>query len=340
MNIPYRTRRTLRRLGVALLILLMISVVIWLCWVIWLERYVVYSREGATLNFSLSETGAGAQAALPPTEQETVAVYINEGSDSVNVSTELTQFAGFYADSAALTEDLNAVRSQISTLGTDIPVMLDVKSITGAFYYSTSIGTSTDSNLDIAAMDQLIADLSRSGRYLIARVPAFRDREFGLNNVEYGLFLPGGVGLWMDDAGCYWLNPTSSGTMNYLLRIVGELKELGFDEVVFSEFRFPDSDGYTFSGDRTEALANAAKSLVSTCATDSFAVSFSSANSAFPLPEGRSRLYLTDVQAADVAATAEEIQLEDKEIRLVFLAESNDTRFDLYSVMRPLEIAH
>lgn len=340
MNIPYRTRRTFRRLGIALLILLMTCLVIWLCWVVWLERYVVYSREGATLNFSLSEAGTTAQTAVPPAEQETVAIYINEGSDSVNISTELTQFAGFYADSDALKEDLNAVRSQISALSTDVPVMLDVKSISGAFYYSTSTGASTDSGLDIAAMDQLIGDLVLSDRYLIARVPAFRDREFGLNNVDYGLFLPSGIGLWMDDQGCYWLDPTSSGTVNYLMRIASELKELGFDEVVFSEFRFPDSDGYTFSGDRTEALTNAANTLVSTCATDSFAVSFSSTDRGFPLPEGRSRLYLTGVQAADVDDVAAEIQLEDKEIRLVFMAESNDTRFDLYSVMRPLDIAH
>ena len=248
MHIPYRTRRTLRRLGIALLILLMISVVIWLSWVIWLERYVGNSREGATLNFSLSETGAGAQTAMPPAEQETVAVCVNEGRSSVNVSTELTQFAGFYAASAALKEDLNAVRSQLRTLAPAVPVMLDVKDITGAFYYSTSTGASTDSNLDIAAMDQLIADLARSGRYLIARVPAFRDREFGLNNVEYGLFLPSGIGLWMDDAGCYWLDPTSTGTMNYLRRIVTELRSMGFDEVVCSDFRFPDSTGYTYSG--------------------------------------------------------------------------------------------
>ena len=48
MSIPYRTRRVLNRLGSVLLVLLLISVVAWLCWVIWLQRYVVYTDDGAT----------------------------------------------------------------------------------------------------------------------------------------------------------------------------------------------------------------------------------------------------------------------------------------------------
>ena len=68
MNIPYRTRRALRRLGITALILVMISVVIWLCWVIWLERYVIYSRDGATLDLSLSSENRASELAVHPEE--------------------------------------------------------------------------------------------------------------------------------------------------------------------------------------------------------------------------------------------------------------------------------
>lgn len=339
MNIPYRTRRALRRLGITALILVMISIVIWLCWVIWLERYVVYSRDGATLDLSLSSENLTSELAVPPAEEETVAIYINEGSDTVNLSTELTQMSGYYADGEALKAGIDTVRTQITALSTDIPIMLDVKHINGSFYYSTTVGSTTASDIDIAAMDKLIGDLALSDRYLIARLPGLRDREYGLNNVSNGLFLPSGIGLWMDDQGCYWLNPSASGTMNYLMRIVNELRALGFDEVVFSDFRFPDSDGYTFDGDRTEALTTAAELLVSSCSTDSFAVSFTGGSS-FPLPMGRSRLYLTNVEAADVPSTLDDFEIESPEIYLVFLAESNDTRYDVCSVLRPLDTAH
>ncbi|MBQ9167779.1 MAG: hypothetical protein IJX67_05150 [Oscillospiraceae bacterium] len=339
MNIPYRTRRALRRLGITALILVMISIVIWLCWVIWLERYVIYSRDGAMLDLNLSSENLASELAVPPEEKEPVAIYINEGSDTVNLNTELTQMSGYYVDRDALKAGIDTVRTQITALSTDIPIMLDVKHINGAFYYSTTVGSATDSEIDIAAMDKLIADLALSDRYLIARLPGLRDRNYGLNNVDDGLFLPSGIGLWMDDQGCYWLNPSASGTMNYLMRIINELRALGFDEVVFTDFRFPDSDGYTFSGDRTEALTTAAELLVSSCATNSFAVSFTGGSS-FPLPEGRSRLYLTGVEAADVTSTAAGIEIESPEIHLVFLADSNDTRYDTYSVLRPLDTAH
>ena len=41
MSIPYRTRRVLNRLGIVLMIFLLVGVIAWLCWVVWLERYVV-----------------------------------------------------------------------------------------------------------------------------------------------------------------------------------------------------------------------------------------------------------------------------------------------------------
>ena len=43
MSIPYRTRRVLNRLGIVLMIFLLVGVIAWLCWVVWLERYVVYT---------------------------------------------------------------------------------------------------------------------------------------------------------------------------------------------------------------------------------------------------------------------------------------------------------
>ena len=46
MNIPYRTRRTLNRVGTVALILLLVFIVTWLCWVVWLQRYVIYTDDG------------------------------------------------------------------------------------------------------------------------------------------------------------------------------------------------------------------------------------------------------------------------------------------------------
>ena len=144
---------------------------------------------------------------------------------------------------------------------TGTPVMLDVKDAKGRFFYSSGVSAERSGSVDTAAMDALIEKLDQKGMYLIARLPALRDYSFGLNHTENGLFVSSGAYLWADDDYCYWLDPTKQGTVTYLVEIVTELKNLGFDEVVFDEYRFPDTDNLKFSGDRLEALNSTAKTL-------------------------------------------------------------------------------
>ena len=144
----------------------------------------------------------------------------------------------------------------------------------------------------------------------------------------------------MDDTGCYWLDPTSDGTLNYLIQIVNELKGLGFDEVVFTDFCFPDTQKILFDGDRTAAINNAAENLAIICSSGSFCVSFVSNDPLFRLPDRRCRLYRTGVAAADVRYAAEASGVADPAINLVFLTETNDTRYDDYCVLRPLDSAN
>lgn len=336
--IPYRTRQTIKRVALAALAVLLIVAVLLTVWFVWLKRYVVYTQDGAKLDFSLGAFAPG-QVAVEPEQKETVSIYYNEGDNAVDTSTELTQMTGYYIEAEALKEDISAVMAQVQQLSAGTPVMVDVKTIYGSFYYSSNVCDQRVSAVDTQQMDALIAQLNSKDVYAIARLPALRDYYYGLHHVPDGLPLPGGY-LWMDDDSCYWLDPTSEGTVTYLVQIVTELKNLGFDEVVFYDFRFPDTQSIVFEADRDEALKTTAETLVKTCANDRFAVSFVGSDAAFPLPEGRSRLYLEHAVAADAASIAAQTGLPDPQIRLVFLTENHDTRFDAYSVLRPLSAAH
>lgn len=340
MNIPYRTRRILTRIAVILLAILVAFGLFWLCWFTWLERYVVYTRnDGAVLDLSLSAKLPDGELALPPEPGETVSIYYNEGENAINVSKELTQLVGYYADRDALIAGIDEVLQQARALDRGTPIMLDVKSATGNFFYSSAVAEHRDSKIDPAAMDELIKALDESGFYLIARLPSLRDRMYGLNNVNDGIFDTRGAYLFRDEGACYWLNPAKQGVLTYLVQTVSELKNLGFDEVVFDYFDFPDTKYMRFDGDKEQALAEAAQTLVTSCATDSFAVSFVQ-KPGFALPEGRTRLYITDAVAADAAMLAQQTGLEDPKVRLVFLTQIHDTRFDEYGVLRPLDAAH
>ena len=343
MNLTYRTKRRLYRAGLIGAILLLVIILVGFCWVIWLERSIVYSRDGATLNFDVVDTPGAGQLAMPPSVGETVPIYVNEGLDAIDLTRELQQLKGYYIDGDMLQNDVAAVREMAATLPSGAAVMVELKSIWGQFNYSSTVSSQTPSNrLDTLQVDKLITDITSRNLYTIALIPAFRDRYFFLknnSNTSLGLPVKGKGYLWQDNDNCYWFDPSDPGTIPWLKEIVTELKSLGFDEVVFSEFRIPDTDRIVFKEDRRESIKKAAQSLVNSCATESFTVSFLVDDSTFPVPEGRSRIYMNNVGPKNVDAVVAKLNMVTPDAKLVFMCTTNDTRYDQYGVMRPITMA-
>ncbi len=345
MIIPYRAGRVLRRLIFILLVLALIAGVILLCWFLWLNRYVVYTRDGVKLDFNANLDYAQGQTATPPESIPTVPIYYEEETTPPAVSKELVRFSGYYVTIQDLTANFDTVQQQLSQLPAGSTVMLEVKNVQSYFYYSSSLGFHVK-NFDVTRMDALFAELRARGHYLIARLPAFQEYDYILadewGTVPFGLPIKGGNGsLWLDTEGpCYWMNPASDGTIAYLIQIVTELRVMGFDEVVFSDYRFPETDKIGFEGDKMQTLNATAATLVNACATDSFCVSFTRKSPDLTLPEGRTRLYLEGVSAAEAAALAAQAGFADNSVHVVFLTEAGDTRYDQFCVLRPLDSAH
>lgn len=334
MSIPYRTQRALKRFIVTVLILVVAAALIWLCWLLWLNRFVIYTENGAVLDFERSAAELSGEPAVPPAEGEPISIYYNEGDDAVQTTTELVQLAGYYIDTAALQGDIELIKKQIRTLPAGTPVMIEVKNSFGAFYYHTGVSEHITDTLDPAKVDELLTFLDKSGMYTIARLPALRDYAYGLNHTRDGLPTAGGY-LWADEDYRYWLNPGSEGTLTYLISIANELKSLGFDEVVFFEFEFPKTSAIVFNGDKAKTLADAAQTLVTTCATGGFTVSFEGSDGFTP-PIGRSRVYRENAEPIDAANIAAASGVDDTAVKLVFVTNLYDTRFNEYGVLRPL----
>ena len=114
MSIPYRTQQNLKRLAGTLLILLLVGIVVWGMWILWLQRFVVYTREeGAVLDFTLSEKLQTGQVAVPPSEESQIEIFYNEGEDQVSLSTELAPLKGYFVRGSVLAADPAAVWDQI-----------------------------------------------------------------------------------------------------------------------------------------------------------------------------------------------------------------------------------
>ena len=345
MILSYRTRRNLRRTGKFLLIGIIVAAVVWVCWMIWVARYMVYDRDlGARLDFNLAPIPEGELAVQPTTPPNVNIFYPDTTPDGPTQEIVKTGISGYYIDLDEL-KNTAALMQTLDTLAPGTAVMLDIKSPKGYFYYSSELEEASDStNVDVAQIDALIDYLTNSDLYLIARLPAFRDWRYGLNHVPSGLPEKNkGGALWMDETGCYWLDPTDEKALNYLVRITKELQILGFDEVVYYDFRFPQTDKIIFNDDKVQAIADAAATLATACATEQFCVSFEADKPDFALPQGNCRVYLRNVAAENAESVAQQVQTDNPTLHVLFIttaSDANDTRFEEYCVLRPLESVH
>lgn len=335
-NLTWRTRKRLKTAAIVVGSIVGVSLALWLCWILWLGRFVVYTGDTVRLDFDWVTPGEFVAAVEP--EHKDVNIIFDDGSEVVVDRTKpLERMSGFYVTTGMLTDDVAEVERLIREQPKGTAIMLELKSGTGNFYYKTSMPNATVSKkVDKDAVESLIKYITKADYYTVACIPAFRDRAYGLKNTSYGIHHSSGRYLWAGDDKCYWLDPVKNGTRSHLIAIASELRDLGFDEVVFTDYCFPPTEDILYEGDKLAALNETAEHLVYNLATDSFCISFLCNDPGFRLPEGRTRIYRDDVEASMAQQVAESLEIASMQNNLVYLTEAMDTRFDVFGVLRPL----
>ena len=340
MRIPYRTRRKIKQGLLVALILALVLFLVWFCSVIFLQRYVVYTREGAHLDFSVSPEDIRGEVAAPPVGQLNVSIYYNEGENAMDSNAVLKKLEGYYIDAEAMKKGMTPIWEALKIVPKETPIMIELKGSNGYFYYGTTLADAvTATTVSTDAVDELIKELHKKGYYTIAKVSAFRDYNYGLNHVSQGLPVKGTPYLWPDAGNCYWLQPDNDAVLSWIATFVKEIKEMGFNEVLLSDFQYPVTDKVAIPENKDEILAASAKKILEACGDETFTVSFGVADSTFPLPEGRARAYLENIDARNVGAQLEKTKIPEPSIKLVFVAKTNDTRYGQGSVLRPISAA-
>ena len=340
MNIPYRTRRKIKRAGTILAVCAMIFILVWFCSVIFLERYVVYTREGAHLDFSRSADEIQGEVARPPQGQLNVSIFYNEGDNAMNSNAVLRKLEGYYIDADAMMHHMTEVWDALKIIPKETPIMIEMKGPNGYFYYPSTLADAVKANnLSVDAVGELVKELHKKGYYTIAKVSTFRDYNYGLNHVSQGMALKGTPYLWPDAGNCYWLQPDNDNVLSWVATYVKEIREMGFNEVLLSDFQYPATDKVNVPEDKNAILEASAKKLLEACGDETFTVSFGVSDSSFQLPEGRCRAYLENIDARNVASQLANTKITDPSVRLVFVAKTNDTRYAQGSVLRPISAA-
>ena len=338
----YRNRGRLKKAAIIVLLCLLALLILLICWMQYLQRYLVYTEDGVQLQFP-------GETPTVQTDNNTLSGEFVTGDPvappSIPVSGEtektLLPLSGVYL-SYEMLQSMDQVTAAVEALEDGSAVMLDLKSIYGSYYYTSSLeGASAPQDWDTQAVDALITELRRKSCYLIARLPAFSDNAFALAHQSEGLPLSNGA-LWMDAEGSYWLNPASETVQTHLKDLCSELQRKGFREIVCYNFYFPESANISYSSDlsRREVATAAAQSLLDAFSSSSLVISLDITDCLDNYPqvtEGvRRYLFSEDGGSVTSLASSYAADLASPEAQLVFCTASRDTRFEDYSLLRPL----
>lgn len=335
----YRNKRRLK--GLLIVLAAAFFLVLFFCVIrfVYLQRFLVYENGSVRLDYTQNLTSQPSTS--PDWSDEPISIITEEATvqESNPADEPRKALNGYYITTSMLT-DLDAVTAAMSTLEeTPQAILVDLKSVYGNFYYSSGLsGASMTTATDVTAVDAFLDSLaSQSGLYLVARVASLSDPNFALANQACGLPLRSGA-LWVDTNNCYWLDPMDELVQRYLVSIAQELASMGFDEVVFDDFRIPDSGNIVYPTEytREEYAAQAAEAITQALADTPIRISF---NSSSPLVAAYSqRVFLVSDDGSQVASLIEGLQdvLEEPETQVVFLTASRDTRFEPYGILRPL----
>lgn len=333
MRVPYRHKLFLRKILRFFLLTLAAVCVVCVAILIYCEPYLVYDRDGVHLDFSPRDPAApnvGSQV-RPDVSDATLV-----SSEPISEGTPLAELGG-YTITTSMLQSPETVLEAVKALNRPCAVAIELKSIYGNYYYSTELDGAPRADIDTETVDALIDYLREEGFYMIALIPAFRDRAFALENVSCGLPLQNGA-LWLDERQCYWLDPASSTTLSYLTQIVRELSSLGFREVAFSDFRFPESNKINYRSDKTGAqlVAEAAEHLTALFESSNVTVSFVTDGSDFDLSCVRGRVYVSEADGTNPDTYLQTFSAFSNIKETVFLCSSRDVRFEGKAVLRPL----
>lgn len=333
-RITYRQKlylkKTLKILGI-LLAVVVVGVIVFLQCV---ERYVVYTADGAVIDYSRSAQDlqvvpqTPTVAPTPPQVEISYEAARPSGSDQ--------PLKGVWVSSSQM-DDVEALSAQLLSLDSEQGILLELKDTAGYFYYDTAIEDAPKADIDTDAVSQMIAQLRSKGYNLIALVPAFCDYSFALSNQLCALSTDDGV-LWADKDNCYWLDPADETVTDHLRQIANELSGMGFAEVVFANFEFPSSSEINYDSDQSPAqvIAQAAATLSDDFAGSKLTVSFATTATDFPVDALTGRLYIENIDTAQLEQYVLAYSALDAQTQLVFLTNSKDTRFDNYSTLAAL----
>ena len=267
----YRGRRKFRVPLTILLFALVFLVAGSVAMFFFLQQYMVYDADGATLQLPFGREEGPEAEGLGPTPEPTFepvqvqVIWENPDFEDLDMGTwdGLKSVQGLFIPFGTVTdaEALAASVSAVDSGGYNMAV-LEMKNAGGQLVWPSSAETAlayrTDGTTDVTAA---IASLHQAGKTVAAQMSCFSDSLLLQHNWSFAL-------RYADDSICqtpegnYWLDPYNQTVRTYLTDLARELAAMGFDEIILADLYHPVAEsGFAYS----EQLTTEADPVVAVC---------------------------------------------------------------------------
>lgn len=241
----------------AMLLVILIALAVWLFY--YLQRYIVYDKDGLRLDLSaqreeILHPGAAERTPPPVTAAPVDVEIVVEQRDYSDIQTDagnnLRAIRAVYVPFKDVTE--STLKFYAGRMGDFDTLVLQLKDTDGSLRWHSGIpiteSFAVNGSLELG---ELLAPLKDQGVYLVAEISALADSTMAQRNAPIALKSTVTGQAYTDADGRAYLDPYSDSTRAYLRSLLTELQDLGFDEVLLSGMVCPDSDTLRFSKQMT-----------------------------------------------------------------------------------------
>lgn len=248
----YRGRRQRRNYWLIPFILLLGIITLLVVLFYGLQKYAVINDDGVKVSFSESELSdesvPGDTDAEPLSFDSVVPEIVFEAPDYSRIEAtagrKVRPLRAIYLEAEDIS--LESLQEAAGNLVEGNALMLEMKPRSGQLVWNSSsslavsYGLSTDTDFS-NSLPEIISQLKEreDGKdvYIVAQISCFVDNLLATRSSQYALRTEAGLN-YSDDYGT-WLDPYNSELRNYIVDLIRELYDLGFDEVVLADVMHP-----------------------------------------------------------------------------------------------------
>lgn len=238
----YRGRKTASFWLKWIALVLAILVVLAVAFLLWGQQYISYTDNGLRVNFPFSnhESKDPDVGNLDVIDQEP-----GDGSGDTSDQGDTSQEqqpqekTSSKAVNASLSSILDGSAAQLVQEQEADSVVVDMKNDQGQLGWKSqqSLASAVQSEAQDDQVNEKLKSWNEGNVYTVARMSCFRDEAVG-GQMAYTLQTTSGY-RWKDGDGMHWSDPSNQKVQDYLIGLMTELAQMGFDEIVLDHCGYP-----------------------------------------------------------------------------------------------------